>query len=116
MVRGSPGPSDYVAYEVHDGRVTSHPVGRPPERAELVYSYRPLSELPGILELARGLHARILWTQSGVSAAGVNDPTACWLPDHERKTAHNLAQSSGLELITEPYIVDLVRELKPPSQ
>src|SRR5579864_3889269 len=73
VVRGGPGPEDYSAYELNNGEVVAHHVGRPPERVDLIYSYRPISELPEIIATAKSLHAKTLWTQSGLSAAGVND-------------------------------------------
>ena len=55
VVRGDLGPEDYSAYEVNNGEVVTRQVGRPPERADLIYSYRPFSELPKIIATAKSL-------------------------------------------------------------
>lgn len=112
VVRGGPGPGDYSAYEVNKGQAVAHRTGRPPELAEMIYSYRPLSELPEIITLARRLQANTIWTQSGLSALGVKDAKGCWVPDEELRSARNLVQSAGLNYITEPYIADAVREIR----
>jgi hypothetical protein len=97
---------------VNDGKVAARRVGRPPERADLVYSYRPLNELPGIVADAKALQARTIWTQSGVSAGGKDDPKGCWIPEDELRRARELVQSAGLTHIAEPYIGDVARELR----
>lgn len=118
VVRGGPGPEDYSAYELdssrnlaqtfaHDpGEVVVRHIGRAPERADLIYSYRPLSELPEIITTAKRLGAQTIWTQSGLSAAGVIDPKGCWVPEEELRLARNLVESAGLRYITGPYIGD----------
>ena len=111
VVHGGPGPEDYSAYEVQDGKVLVRSTGRPPERADLIYSYRPLSELPGIVASAKGLQAKTIWTQSGLSAPGVKNPKGCWVPDEELDLARNLVQSAGLNYVAEPYIGDVARDL-----
>jgi predicted CoA-binding protein len=83
VVRGGPGPEDYSAYELSHGKVVSRHLGRPPARADLIYSYRPLSELPEIITTAKALHAKTIWTQSGLSPAGADDPKGCWLRESE---------------------------------
>ena len=65
--QGGPGPTDYFVYEWNDGRIVARHVGHPPERAELVYSYRPFRELPQIIAKAKTLCAETIWTQSGLS-------------------------------------------------
>jgi predicted CoA-binding protein len=109
FVRGGPGPEDYSAYELKDGHVVPRKVGRPPDRADLVYSHRPLSELPGIIAMAKTLQAKTIWTQSGLSAAGVIDPKGCWLPEEERRSAQSLVEAAGLNYVCEPYIGDVAR-------
>ena len=112
VVKGGPGPEDYFAHEIKYGNIESRRVGHPPQRADLVYSYRPLSELPGILELAQTLHATTLWTQSGLSEARIEDPQGCWLPEDQSAWARSLVESSGLKYITEPYIADVARQIR----
>jgi len=111
VVKGGPGPEDYFAHEMKNGKAESRRVGRPPERADLVYSYRPLSELPGIIALAKKIHARAIWTQSGFSAEGKKDLKGCWLPENERSSARKLVESSELKYVSEPYIGDVARGL-----
>jgi hypothetical protein len=105
IVRGGPGPQDYSAYELADGKVVARRTGRPPERADLIYAYRPLSELPEIIATAKALRARIIWTQSGL-AAGKKDPKGCWLRPEELRHARTLVESAGLVHIAAPYILD----------
>src|SRR5215467_878148 len=111
MSRGGPGPTDYSVYELSDGRVVARHIGRPPERAELVYSYRPLSELPQIVARAKALQAETIWTQSGLRAAGTNDPKGCWVPEQELELTRQLVESAGLRYLSEPYIGDAVRKV-----
>lgn len=111
VVKGGPGPEDYFAHEMKDGKAESRRVGRPPESVDLVYSYRPLAELPGIITLAKTLRAKTIWTQSGLSGAGIEDRQGCWLPEDKLTWARNLVQSAGLNFILQPYIADVAREL-----
>src|SRR6266545_5883179 len=115
VVRGGPGPENYSAYEFNNGEVVARHIGRPPERADLICSYRPLSELPEIVATAKRLHAKTVWTQSGVSAAGVNDPRGCWVPEDELQVARNLVQSAGLNYVSELYIGSVAREIQTSS-
>jgi predicted CoA-binding protein len=110
-VRGGPGPEDYSEYELKGGEVVIRHTGRPPERAELVYSYRPWGELGEIVSTAQKLQAKTLWTQSGLAAEGVKDPKGCWVAEEELETAKKLVHSAGLQLVTEPYIGDVAREI-----
>ncbi len=106
VVRGGPGPDDFSAYELIDGEIVIRRTGGPPERADLVYSYRPLSELPDIVASAVKLGAKAIWTQSGFSAAGVKDRKGCWLSAEDLQLARGLVESAGLRHIHEPYIAD----------
>ena len=110
-VQGGPGPTDYSVYELNDGRVVARHIGRPPERAELVYSYRPLSELQQIVARAKALQAETIWTQSGLRAAGTNDPKGCWVPEEELELTRQLVESAGLRYLSEPYIGDVARKV-----
>jgi predicted CoA-binding protein len=112
VVRGGPGPEDYSAYALNNGEIVTRDLGRAPDRADLIYSHRPFSELPEIIATAKELHAKIIWTQSGLSAAGANDPKGCWIPEEELRSARDLVESSGLNYLTEPYIGDVAREIR----
>ena len=112
VVRGGPGPGDYVAYEVVDGgEVVERRTGRPPERSDLVYTYRPLDELPEIVDQARGLGAGAVWIHSGLVADGERDPTGCWLADDDAAAARAIVESAGLVYVDSPYIADVARGL-----
>ena|SRR5215831_19605992 len=111
IVGGGPAPEDYAAYEVTNGMVVACRLSRPPEHADLVYSYRPLSELPEIVATAQRLHARTIWTQSGFSALGIKERKGCWFAAQHQESARNLVQSAGLNYLSAPYMADVVREL-----
>lgn len=112
VVRGGSGPADYSVYELNNGEVVTYGVGRPPERADLIYTHRPFSELPEIVATAKSLHAKTIWTQSGFSAAGVKDPKGCWVPEEEQRLARNLVEAAGLNYVSELYIGDVAREIR----
>lgn len=112
-VHGGPGPEDYFVHEIIDGKPTERRTGRPPDHADLVYSYRPLAELPQIIASAKSVGAKAIWTQSGLSAPGVKDPKGCWLSDADRTNAAKLIRSAGLTHFSEPYIGEVARQLRP---
>ncbi|MDP8905265.1 MAG: CoA-binding protein [Chloroflexota bacterium] len=101
----------YSSYAVDGDDVTATPVSHAPERADIVYAYRPIDELTDIIERARTLGARALWYQSGRDATGGRDPRGCWLPAEELEQARQAVESAGLRLITAPYIVDAAASL-----
>ena len=110
FVKGGPAPEDYSVYELQGDKVVPRRTGHAPDHVDIVYSYRPLTELPGIISIAKAGGARAIWTQSGMSAAGARDPKGCWLPEEELHEATKQIESAGLTHITSPYIVDAVRE------
>jgi predicted CoA-binding protein len=87
------GPRDdeYNAYELADGEVRIRPVDAPPQMVDIVYAYRPLSELERILERARALNARAVWLQSG------------------SPQAREIVERAGLLYVDSPYLPDAVR-------
>ena len=97
---------------MNNGEVTERLTGGPPERADLIYSYRPLSELPGIIATAKELSAKTIWSQSGVNATGGKDPRGCWVADEELRLARNLVEEMGLRFVAEPYIGEVARKLQ----
>ena len=109
FVRGGPGPKDFSAYDLREGEVTTRPTGAPPERADLVYVYRPLTELPEIVALAQRLGAKAIWTQSGLNPDGTKAANGCWLPEAALQQARHFIESSGLIHVAAPYIADSVR-------
>ena len=52
LVKGGPRPDNYWAYEVRNGEVVPRRTGQAPAAADLVYSHRPVAELPGIVAMA----------------------------------------------------------------
>lgn len=109
VVHGGPGPTDYFAYEVAGGKVVERRVGRPPAHADVVYTFRPLAELPEIVATAQAVGAGTVWVQSGLSAAGVKDPEGCWLPADAAAGARALVESAGLAFLDQPYVAGALR-------
>ena len=48
-IYGGPNPADVVVSELVDGAIVHRQTGRRPESADLLYVYRPLAEIDGIL-------------------------------------------------------------------
>jgi predicted CoA-binding protein len=111
FVKSGPGPDDYTAQELRGEEVLARPVGRPPEHADVVYSYRPIGELPGVVDIARQVGAAAVWHQSGRDDAGAPDPRGCWMNMAESQQARAIVESAGLTYVQGPYIADAVRRL-----
>lgn len=109
VVHGGPGPEDYTAYELAGGEVVERRVGRPPAHADVVYTFRPLEELPEIVAAAQAVGAGTVWVQSGLSAAGGKDPEGCWLPGEAAAGARAVVEGAGLAYVDQPYIAGAVR-------
>ena len=109
FVKGGPGPADYAAWALDGGEPVSRPLGREPDRVDLVYCHRPFGELPGIVTLAGRLGARALWWQTGLTTGGGKDASGCWAPPEESRQARELAAAAGLAYIDDVYIADAVR-------
>ena len=108
-VVSSDGPDEYNAYEIEGERVRVRAVGEPPMRADLVYTHRPIDELPEIIDAAKAAGAKAVWIQSGLDETGAKDPRGCWLPDAESTKAREIVEGAGLTYIESPYIADAVR-------
>ena len=87
-VVSSDGPGEYNAYEMIGSSVRLRPVGGPPAQADLVYTHRPIDELPEIVQVAKSVGAKALWVQSGRDDTGSKDPHGCWIPPEESRTDH----------------------------
>ena len=109
FVKGGPGPADYAAWELDSGEPVSRPLGREPDRVDLVYCHRPFGELPGIVALAGRLGARAFWWQTGLTSGRGKDPSGCWTPPDQSRQARELAAAAGLAYIDDVYIADAVR-------
>lgn len=103
---GGPGPQDFSAWELQDGTIITRRTGRAPDRVDLVYAYRPLSELPAIISLARDLNAKAIWTQSGLTETGEKDARGCWLPEQDQRNARALVEAAGVTYFSEPSLID----------
>jgi predicted CoA-binding protein len=103
------GPDEYNAYEVEGGEVRARDVGQLPKLADLVYTHRPIDELPEIVDTAKALGARAVWIQSGRDQIGAKDPRGYWLPQAESTKARGIVEGAGLTYIEAPYIADAVR-------
>jgi len=112
IVHGGPSQEDYSAYEMKNGEVVERRTGREPERADLVYTYRPLSELAGTIETAKRLGAGAIWYQSGMASGGAKDAKSCWMAEAELVRARNLVEAAGLRFVIEPYIGEVAREIR----
>lgn len=109
-VVSSDGPDEYNAYEVDGAEVRLRRVAGPPARVDLVYTHRPVDELPDIAQEAKSLGATALWLQSGRDRTGAKDPRGCWLPEADSRRAREAVEHAGLTYIEAPYIADAVRK------
>ncbi|HJW48687.1 MAG TPA: CoA-binding protein [Candidatus Limnocylindria bacterium] len=109
------GPDEYNAYEIEGGKVRVRDVGQLPRTADLVYSHRPIDELPEIVDTAKAVGAKAVWIQSGRDKTGSKDPRGCWLPEAESAKARGIVEAAGLAYIEGPYIADAVRATRAPS-
>jgi predicted CoA-binding protein len=100
-----PGPDEYRRYTAHPdtGDVTRSEGGPAPGHADLVFSYRPVAELPGIVEEARRIGATAVWLHQD----GANGDE---LPE-----SRQIVADAGLVSIAEPFILDAVSSLRSPS-
>ncbi|HTJ77273.1 MAG TPA: VOC family protein [Acidimicrobiales bacterium] len=114
VVRGGPGPQDWSVWELEGDTVVTRPLAVRSIAVDVVYSFRPLGELPGIIETARALGARAVWTQSGLrDGGGERDPEGCWLADEDLTAARQMVEAAGLVHVHQPYIGAAVRRLRP---
>ncbi|MGH9278417.1 MAG: VOC family protein [Acidimicrobiales bacterium] len=110
-VHGGPAPDDYSVYRWGGEAVVVERTGQAPVGVDLVYTHRPLDELPGIVETAQRLGAVVVWAQSGFTPDGRRDPKGCWLPATESRQARALVESAGLTYVDDRYLPDEVRRL-----
>jgi len=109
VVKGGPGPNDYVEYAaIEGGSFRLRPLGRP-DRVDLVHVFRPIEELPGFVELAVELGATAIWYLSGLAPDGTRDPAGCWLPADRSAEARRIVESAGLTYVERPLILEAIR-------
>ena len=110
-VSGGPEPDNYSRYTLEKGEYVVTKTGKPPERADLVYSHRPMEDLESVVEMAQQIGASTVWMHSGLGPDGSKDPRGCWMPLAELAEARRIVESAGLAFIAEPYIGDAAREV-----
>lgn len=103
------GPDEYNAYEIDGGEIRVRDVGQLPKTADLVYTHRPIDELPEIVDTAKAVGARAVWIQSGRDKTGAKDPRGCSLSQAESGRARAIVEGAGLTYIEAPYIADAAR-------
>jgi len=103
------GPDEHNSYEVEGSEVRVREVGKLPKHADLVYTHRPIDELPEIVDTAKAVGANAVRIQSGRDPTGAKDPRGCWLPPEESAKARAIVEGAGLTYIEAPYIADAVR-------
>lgn len=94
-VVSSDGPDVYNVYETDGDEVRVRRVEGPPAQVDIVYAFRPLDELPEIVNQARSLGARAVWLERIAPA--------------EVGYARETVESAGLTYIDAPPIVDAAR-------
>lgn len=109
-VASNDGPDEYNAYELVGDEVRVRSVDGPPVRADLVYTHRPIDELPEIVDTATALGAKTVWLQSGRDASGAKDPRGCWLSADDAREARAIVEAAGLRYVDAPYIGDAAME------
>ena len=112
-VHGGPRPEDWSAQELGPDGVTvvGRATGAPPDHADVVYTHRPIEELPAVVALAGQVGARTVWLHSARTAEGARDATAVWLSDEDRERARSIVEGAGLTYVDAPYIGDAARAL-----
>ena len=90
------GPETYTAYEADGNEVRTRSVDGLPQSAELVYAYRPIDELPEIVQTATAVGATTVWLASDLAPA-------------DAARARELVERAGLVFVAEPSIVDAAR-------
>lgn len=66
-IYGGPEPADVSTHERVDGAVVERERGRRPDRADLLYVYRPFAEIDGILAEGGRLGVQTIWRQPEVA-------------------------------------------------
>src|SRR5688572_9557829 len=88
------GPDEYNAHEMQGGEVRVRDVGELPKHADLVYTHRPIEELPEVVDTAKALGARAVWIQSGRDKTDAKDPRGCWLPQAVSAKAREIVEGA----------------------
>ncbi|HEY7599408.1 MAG TPA: CoA-binding protein [Candidatus Limnocylindrales bacterium] len=94
-VSSADGPDAYNAYEAAGGKVRVRRLEGPPEHSDIVYAYRPIDELPDIINQALTIGARAIWLEHASLA--------------DAPRGRDLVESAGLTYIDQPSIVQAAR-------
>ena len=105
FVHGGPRPDEYTEHEVVGSQIVVRHIGRAPDQADLVYSYRPLAELPEIVALARSVGARAIWAHPPAQLSGEED-----------ERARRVVEAAGLRYVCASDIVEQVRGVRGPEE
>ncbi len=100
-IYGGPDPADVVVSELVDGAVVRRQTGRRPDRADLLYVFRPLGEIDGILTEAQRLGVRTIWRQPDVGGE----------PDPDADAWRTQVEAAGFTYLDAPPINDVARLL-----
>lgn len=100
-IYGGPDPADIVTSELVDGAVVHRQTGRRPDSADLLYVYRPLAEIDGILADAGRLGVRTIWRQPDIGGG----------PDPDADAWRTRVEAAGIVYVDAPPINDVARLL-----
>jgi predicted CoA-binding protein len=104
-------PTGWLRYQLQESQLEKHPLASPPERADLVFCYRPVEELADYIATAKKLGAKVFWYQSGLVNPSMEYARGCWLSDDARAKVRRMAEDAGLICVDEIYVADAVRAL-----
>ena len=96
-----PSEAEVVVSELGDGGITRRTVGRYPDRADVLYVYRPIAEINGIISEAHRLRAHTVWRQPVIGSA--NADSAEW---------RRQIEGAGLAYIDDPAIDEVATRLR----
>ena len=94
------GAETYMAYEAEGNNVTTRSVAGLPQSAQLVYAYRPIDELPDIVQTATAVGATTVW----LHVEGDLAPA-------DATRARELVERAGLVFVAGPSIVEAAQAL-----
>ena len=95
-----PSEAEVVVSELSDGEITRRQVGRYPNRADVLYVYRPIAEIDEIISEAHRLSAHTVWRQPVIGSA--NSDSAEW---------RRRIEGAGLAYVDEPAIDEVAARL-----
>ncbi len=105
-VRGGPGDQDYARWSRIGDEIFAGSQGLAPKRADIVYVFRPLAEVPEALRLARRMGAGTLWYQSGRREDGERDSRGCWLSPEDAAWLERVTAADGMVLVWDRHVLD----------